>query len=243
MISAAGFSRSERMICSARATPKRTRPGDSASARPSVKKVNKSPGFSTIGDAAGTTVSARTPSGRLVLSRTVASMPAPSRYPRWPGTGIDHRAIARVEPGHRQGDVMEIAGVGGQQAVGAGEDFADVGVHLRQGAQAGPRFRHQQGRPHAVAADVAQHDAEAAVEHGDVVEVVAGGRFGRKQRAGDLEARQAWATRPDRAAAGFPGRRETPRTCRASSLRRDAAGCARWRSGSSGPTCGRSPGL
>ena len=175
------------MSCSARATPKRTRPGDSASVTPSVKKVSRSPGCSAIGAAAGTTVSSRTPSGRLVLSRIVVSMPDVEQIAPLAGAGVDHRPVAGIEPGHGQGDEVEIAGVGGQQAVGAGENLAHVAVDLRQRPQAGPRLRHQQRRAHAVAADVADDDAEAAVEHGNVVEIVAGGGLGGKQRAGNVE--------------------------------------------------------
>ena len=82
------------------------------------------------------------------------------------------------------------SGVGGQQAVGAGENLAHVAVDLRQRPQTGPGLRHQQRRAHAVAAHVADDHAQTAVEHGDVVEIVAGGGLGRIERPGDVEAGQ-----------------------------------------------------
>ncbi len=67
------------MVSNAREKPKRTRPGDSASTTPSVKKVTRSPAASGIGLEAGTTVSSRTPNGKLVLSRISASSPGCSK--------------------------------------------------------------------------------------------------------------------------------------------------------------------
>ena len=80
-----------------------------------------------------------------------------------PCAGINDAASLRIEPHQRQGDEVEIARIDRQDAVGAGEDFADVAMGLSQGPQAGAGFRHQQGRAHAVAADVAHHDPQAAV--------------------------------------------------------------------------------
>ena len=73
--------------------------------------------------------------------------------------------VCGIEPRQGQGDEVEIARIGRQHAVGAGEDFAHVAMGLGQGPQAGAGLRHQQGRAHAVAADVADDDPQAAVDH------------------------------------------------------------------------------
>src|SRR5437660_1223046 len=82
-------------------------------------------------------------------------------------------AGARVEPGQQHGDVAVALDVGGEQAVDAPQDGADVGLGLGAGAQVGAGDGHEQGGPDAVAADVADGHAQAAVGQGQVVEVVA----------------------------------------------------------------------
>ena len=63
-------------------------------------------------------------------------------------------------------------------------------MDLREGPQACAGLRHQQRRAHAVAAHVAHDQGETVVEHGDIVEIIAGGGLGGQQRAGDVEPRQ-----------------------------------------------------
>ncbi len=72
--------------------------------------------------------------------------------------------------------------VGRQHAIRPGEDFAHVGMHLSQRAEARPGFRHEQGGTHAVAAHVADDKSQATIQHGDVIEIIAGRGFGRIER-------------------------------------------------------------
>src|SRR5262249_50661897 len=105
------------------------------------------------------------------------------------GTGVDQAAGLRVESAEEQGDEPFVAHVLGEDAVGAGQDFADVLAPASKDAQIGTRFGHEQGRTDSMAGDVGDDDAEAIMKHGEVIEVVAAGGFGGKGSSGDVEAR------------------------------------------------------
>ena len=68
-----------------------------------------------------------------------------------------------------------IADVFGQHPVGAGQDFADVFAIQREEAQIGARLGHQQRRTDAVPGHVGDHDPQPAMEHRQVIKVIASG--------------------------------------------------------------------
>ena len=113
-------------------------------------------GLQRDGPASGNSASSTMPSGRPVLARLDADDPSAAGRSRGvAGVGVDERPRGRVEAGQEQGDEAALVDVGGEGAVGQGQDVADPRCGQRQGPQVGPGRRHEQGRAEAVAADVA----------------------------------------------------------------------------------------
>src|SRR5207253_2834243 len=112
------------------------------------------------------------------------------------GADVNEGAALRLEPAKEKGGEAVVLGVAGQGAVEKADDVGDVVTGHDEGTEIGARLRHQQRGAEAVAADVADDNAQAAAAHRNIVEVVAAGGLGRIRCPADVEAgegeRRGW---------------------------------------------------
>ncbi len=84
-----------------------------------------------------------------------------------------------------------MVGLVDEEAVEATEDLLDVVVDLHQRPQVGVGQGHDDGGTKAMSGDVADHKAHRTIGHGNIIEIISGGKLGRVCGPGDVETGQA----------------------------------------------------
>ena len=124
-----------------------------------------------------------------------------------PGSATGQSLGAGVDPGKEQRHEA-LRHVAAEELIQSVNDLANVGRGNRQGPQVRAGLHRQQGGTDAMAADVGNHDAQAAVTQADVVVEVAAGVVGRLQARRDVEARQPGRRRGKDVLLDLPGKAE-----------------------------------